>query len=232
MELRMRILYRRQPCQYIYIVNRSHGHAIATESMGSTALKHPAAASSSSSPIELQVLGDEDDNEQHDSAETDALLVAPAGAASEPPVPARRRVSGDSLRHAVARYSTAAEEQPFQTASLTCAVLLGASDLTEQLLIERRPWAAFDGAVVIAVVVYGIIYNGPMNVIIYRMYDRVYSEKKLGRAVAVGAKVATDQLVSSPFIYTPGYYIITGLVRLHPPPEIWKTLQDAWFPVR
>jgi hypothetical protein len=200
---------------------------------------------STATPIELQALADaSDDHGQHDAAaETDALL-GPSGAASEP-VPnwhevvavereklaLRGHAGSDGLRQAVARYSRAAEEQPFKTSSLTCAVLLGASDLTEQLLIERRPWATFDLAVVIAVVVYGIVYNGPMNVILYRMYDRVYSEEKLGRAIAVAAKVATDQLVSSPFIYTPGYYIITGLVRLHSPPEIWKTLQSAWFPV-
>ena len=59
-----------------------------------------------------------------------------------------------------------------------------------------------------------------------------YSEEKLGRALAVVAKVATDQLVSSPFIYTPGYYVITGLLRLHSPSVVWTTLRDAWVPVR
>lgn len=210
-------------------------------------------SSSRAASIELQVLqGDEDGREEQEAAETDALLPQAAytatstctAASSRVPswarvvvvkkhsLPPRRRACGDCLRRAVARYSTAAEEQPFQTSSLTCAVLLGASDLTEQLLIEGRSWAGFDGLVVVAVVVYGIVYNGPMNVIIYRLYDRVYSEEKLGRAFAVAAKVATDQLVSSPFVYTPGYYIITGLVRLHSPPEIWKTLQAAWIPVR
>lgn len=216
--------------------------------------RNPQTSSSTAASIELQhlqgSLRDEDGREdQQEAAETDALLpeaadTAASAAPSQVPswarvvvvkkktLPPRRRACGDGFRRAVARYSTAAEEHPFQTSSLTCAVLLGASDLTEQLLIERRPWAAFDGLVVVAVVVYGIVYNGPMNVIIYRLYDRAYSEEVLGRAFAVAAKVATDQLVSSPFVYTPGYYIITGLVRLHSPSEIWKTLQAAWIPVR
>ena len=140
-------------------------------------------------------------------------------------------------------------------------MLLGASDIVEQLLVERRSWSAFDPGVIVAVVVYGVIYNGPMNVIIYRLYEKTYREETMGRAQAVLAKVATDQLVSSPFVYTPGtlnqlfhnhqgifwanfpgnsddkrlqngagYYIVTGLVRLHSPSEIWTTLRDAWFP--
>jgi hypothetical protein len=201
--------------------------------------------------LELQSLGSSTSSSSSSSdeelaAETDTLLpqaAAAADASGSAAVPSwakvvvvkaapRRRACGDGLRHALARYSAAAEEAPFQTSSLTCAVLLGASDLTEQLLIERRPWAMFDGGVVFAVVVYGIVYNGPMNVVIYRLYERAYSEEKLGRALAVVAKVATDQLVSSPFIYTPGYYVITGLLRLHSPSVVWTTLRDAWVPVR
>lgn len=162
-------------------------------------------------------------DDEPEAAETDTLLPPSAPASSAKPKgraalprwattvvvkrkgpPRRPDAEASGCRRALARYSAAAEDEPFRTSSLTCAVLLGASDIVEQLLVERRSWSAFDPGVIGAVVVYGTVYNGPMNVIIYRLYEKTYREETMGRVQAVLAKVVTDQLVSSPFVYTPG----------------------------
>ena len=207
-----------------------------------------------------------DDDEELDFAETDLLLppsaLGQAGSGGKTPTVVvkrrRRKKLGDSggggggacsCGALLASYSRSAELRPFATQMATCAVLLGCSDLTEQLLVERRSWCAaalprmllqrvltvptrredFDGGVVLAVVIYGVVYNGPMNVVVYRFYEAAYREERLGRVASILAKVSTDQLVSAPFIYIPAYYIITGLVRLHPPGKVWTTFLDAWF---
>jgi hypothetical protein len=198
-------------------------------------------------PHGQQDVTDLSSEDEPEAAETDTLL--PSSTADSPRAkpmararaalprivqrkgpPRRADAKACGCSRALARYTAAAEDEPFRTSSLTCAVLLGASDLTEQLLVERRSWSAFDPGVVLAVVIYGVVYNGPMNVIIYRLYEKTYREESMGRFCAVVAKVSTDQFVSSPFVYTPGYYVVTGLVRLHSPSEIWTTLKDAWFP--
>ena len=98
-----------------------------------------------------------DDDEELDFAETDLLLppsaLGQAGSGGKTPtvVVKRRRTkklgaSGGggacSCGALLASYSRSAELRPFATQMATCAVLLGCSDLTEQLLVERRSWCA------------------------------------------------------------------------------------------
>ena len=98
-----------------------------------------------------------DDDEELDFAETDLLLppsaLGQAGSGGKTPtvVVKRRRTkklgaSGGggacSCGALLASYSRSAELRPFATQMVTCAVLLGCSDLTEQLLVERRSWCA------------------------------------------------------------------------------------------
>ena len=99
-----------------------------------------------------------DDDEELDFAETDLLLppsaLGQAGSGGKTPtvVVKRRRAkkrgadSGGggacSCGALLASYSRSAELRPFATQMATCAVLLGCSDLTEQLLVERRSWCA------------------------------------------------------------------------------------------
>ena len=100
-----------------------------------------------------------DDDEELDFAETDLLLppsaLGQAGSGGKTPtvVVKRRRTkkrSGSdsggggacSCGALLASYSRSAELRPFATQMATCAVLLGCSDLTEQLLVERRSWCA------------------------------------------------------------------------------------------
>ena len=97
-----------------------------------------------------------DDDEELDFAETDLLLppsaLGQAGSGGKTPtvvVKRRRKKLGASggggacsCGALLASYSRSAELRPFATQMVTCAVLLGCSDLTEQLLVERRSWCA------------------------------------------------------------------------------------------
>ena len=97
-----------------------------------------------------------EDDEELDFAETDLLLppsaLGQAGSGGKTPtvvVKRRRKKLGASggggacsCGALLASYSRSAELRPFATQMATCAVLLGCSDLTEQLLVERRSWCA------------------------------------------------------------------------------------------
>ena len=97
-----------------------------------------------------------EDDEELDFAETDLLLppsaLGQAGSGGKTPtvvVKRRRKKLGASggggacsCGALLASYSRSAELRPFATQMVTCAVLLGCSDLTEQLLVERRSWCA------------------------------------------------------------------------------------------
>ena len=84
-------------------------------------------------------------------------------------------------------------------------------------------------------VFYGFVFNGPLNVLFFSTYEQYLTPEKLGdlevavcgRRFALPAKlrsavccVLCDQMVASPGVYVPVFYMVT--VRPHT--QLWQCL--------
>ncbi|CAG5123295.1 unnamed protein product, partial [Candidula unifasciata] len=84
---------------------------------------------------------------------------------------------------------------PLRTMAGTTGTLMAAGDCMSQLIIEKKPLAAYDGIRTGRFFVIGFCVFGPVLRGWYLTLDRLYTGKKL----AALKMMATDQLIMAPF---------------------------------
>ena len=86
----------------------------------------------------------------------------------------------------------------------------GVLGLTAGRCFPTDPGLRFDAARCFALTVYGAIWNGPINVVLYRSYVRMFGT---GTVVAVVLSVAADQLIWMPLLAIPMAYLFTDTIK-------------------
>jgi hypothetical protein len=141
---------------------------------------------------------------------------------------------GMALRWSVAAYSAWNERSPYLSSTCTSAVLLTLASMTEQALHGCWPvpgGGCYDFAVTASMLVYGTCVVGPLNALLFGLYRRHFTRRRLGQGPRLPAQLRialastlADQGLAAPAIYIPAFYLTTGIVRGQPLAHAARTL--------
>ena len=131
------------------------------------------------------------------------------------------------LRGAGRRYASFSEARPHATAGLTAAGIMGAADVSCQLLLQSSPDGGIDWRRTAGLTLFGLLhYGGPCKAL-YLLYDR-----RIGAAQTLSVatkKMIFDVYVHSPFLLVPHFYFLTGVVKGKSVQQCATQLRDEWF---
>ena len=111
------------------------------------------------------------------------------------------------------RYSQLQSASPYTTNFFTGGFLGASGDVICQTFLSDSPDSPYDLQRLLAMSTFGAFYSGAFSTLVYRSYSRlpavlIDSKMKMGISCSL-----IDNFVHVPVLYTPAFYLVTGLMQ-------------------
>jgi len=133
------------------------------------------------------------------------------------------------VKQSFKRFDAWATRNPKLAAGVTGALLGGGGDMCAQVMVEGRGVDDYDYRRTIAVTAFLGTYVPTIQYGIYtRIYDRYLTTARCGKFTPVG-KALVDNLVTTPIVYMPAFYVTTLHIRGWELSAVKDRLRREWL---
>jgi len=119
-----------------------------------------------------------------------------------------------TLRSAKNRFTHHTKSRPVATATATGMGIGAVSDYVAQRT-EGKTWETLDGRRIVGMACFSAFYGGVIYSQLFRWYDKVFTTATLGTGAkgVIAFKTLFDNLLVTPLLYFPIFYLTTGGIR-------------------
>jgi len=144
---------------------------------------------------------------------------------------AKKPESFPLLRDAFRGYTRLLEERPVITNFLSSAFFGLTSDLICQFIVEKKTASEFDFKRCFGMTSFCAVYASTISLRVFAMYPKILPKAILKKPLFEGITSAVlDNLVHSPLLYLPVFYVWTGMVSGATFMESLHTYKDQFLP--
>lgn len=103
-------------------------------------------------------------------------------------------------------------------------------DVVCQTVVEGKPVKDIDNKRLLAMSVFGTMYSGGVSTLVYNSYKYMLPRTLSATPFKFGISCSlVDNFVHVPVLYTPAFFVITGLVQGESPPKVMQNLNEGYM---